>query len=290
MKDKILITGATGQLGRLVIESLLKKLPAQQLIAGVRSIDKAADLKEQGIDVRVADYNRPETFTTALQGVDKVLLISSSEVGQRLPQHKTVIDAAKEAGVKLLAYTSLLHADSSPLKLLADEHWPTEQALQASGVPFVILRNGWYTENYAASVPAAIANSALFGAAGDGRISSAARQDYADAAAEVLVKDISTVAGETFELAGDESYTLADLAAEISKQTGKEIPYNNLPEQDYGQALQSAGLPEPIAQLLAVSDTAAAAGALFDDSGVLSQLLGRKTTPLAEVVTDFIEA
>ena len=283
MSAKIFVTGANGQLGRLVIDALLTKVPAKQLVAGVRTLQKAADLVALGVEVRETDYNRPETLEQAFAGIDKLLLISSSEVGKRLPQHQAVIAAAQQAEVKQLVYTSLLHADTSVLKLLADEHWPTEQAIHASGLPFVILRNGWYTENYVASVPAVINNGAFYGSAGEGRIASAARKDYATAAAVVLTSG-ENYQGQTLELAGDESYTLGELAAVVSQLTGKAIPYHNLSAEDYSGALVAAGLPEPIAQLLAVSDSAAEQGALFDDSHVLQQLIGRKTTPLKESI------
>ncbi len=283
MSAKIFVTGANGQLGRLVIDALLARVPAKQIVAGVRTPEKADELVALGVEVRETDYNRPETLEQAFVGIDKLLLISSSEVGKRLPQHQAVIAAAQQAEVKQLVYTSLLHADRSVLKLLADEHWPTEQAIQASGLPFVILRNGWYTENYVASVPAAINNGAFYGSAGEGRIASAARQDYAEAAAVVLTSG-EKYQGQTLELAGDESYSLGELAAVVSQLTGKAIPYHNLSAEDYSGALVAAGLPEPIAQLLAVSDSAAEQGALFDDSHVLQQLIGRKTTPLKELI------
>ena len=277
----IAITGATGQLGRLVIQNLLKTVPAGQIVAAVRSPEKAADLAALGMQVRQADYAQPATLEAAFQGVDKLLLISSSEVGQRAPQHAAVIAAAQKAGVKLLAYTSILHADSSPLGLAA-EHKETEAMLRASGLPFVLLRNGWYTENYTASVPAALQYGAVMGSAKDGRIASAARADYAAAAAAVLAKDDQ--AGKVYELAGDSAYTLSDLATEIAQQSGKPVVYNDLPEADYKAALVQVGLPEGFAALLADSDVGASKGALFDDSHQLSQLIGRPTTPLAEVV------
>lgn len=277
----IAITGATGQLGRLVIQSLLKTVPAAQIVAAVRSPDKAQDLAALGVQGRKADYTQPDTLDVALKGVQKLLLISSSEVGQRTAQHKAVIDAAQRAQVQLLAYTSVLRADSSPLGLAA-EHVETEKLLRASGLPVVVLRNGWYTENYTASVPAALAHGAVLGAASHGRIASAARADYADAAAAVLATEGQ--AGKVYELAGDSAYTLADLAAEIARQSGKSVVYKDLPEAEYQAALVQVGLPAGFAALLADSDAAAAKGALFDDGRQLSQLIGRATTPLATTV------
>jgi len=277
----IAITGATGQLGRLVIAALLKKIPAGQIVAAVRSPEKAKDLAELGVDVRQADYTQPATLDSAFKGVDKVLLISSNEVGQRATQHLAVIDAAKRAGVKLIAYTSLLHADTTSLGLV-DEHRATEAALQASGLPAAILRNGWYTENYAASIVPALAHNAFIGAAGEGRISSAARQDYAEAAAEVLV--LENQGGKIYELGGDDNYTLAEFSAEIARQSGKKVEYVNLPQAEFAKALVGAGLPEGFADLLANSDAGAAKDDLFDDSHTLSKLIGRATTPYQDVI------
>ncbi len=278
----IVVTGASGQLGRLVIQSLLRRqVPASQIVAAVRTPAKAADLAALGVQVRAADYTQPDTLDAALAGAEKVLLISSNEVGQRAPQHQNVIDAARRAGVNLLAYTSLLRADTSPLGLAA-EHVATEEALKASGVPHVLLRNGWYTENYLASVAPALQHGAFIGSAGEGRIASAARADYAEAAAAALT--LPDQAGRVHELAGDSAYTLAELAAELSRQSGKTVPYVNLPEADYAAALVGAGLPEGFAALLADSDVGASRGALFDDSHQLSTLIGRATTPLAELM------
>ena len=277
----IAVTGATGQLGRLVIAALLKKVPANQIIAAVRSPEKAKDLTDLGVQVRQADYSKPETLDSAFKGAEKLLLISSSEVGQREAQHNAVIAAAKRAGVKLLAYTSLLHADKSPLGL-GVEHRATEKALSEAGIPFVLLRNGWYTENYAASIAPALAHNAFIGSVGEGRISSAARQDYAEAAAAVLV--LEDQGGKIYELAGDESYTLAEFSAEIAHQSGKKVDYVNLPEAEFAKALLGAGLPEGLANMLADSDAGAEKGGLFDDSHTLSKLIGRPTTPVKEVI------
>lgn len=277
----IVVTGATGQLGRLVIGSLLKKVPAADLVAAVRNVEKAKDIAALGIQVRQADYNQPSSWDAAVQGADKVLLISSSEIGQRTEQHRVVIDAAKRAGVKLLAYTSVLHADTSSLGL-AGEHRETETALRDSGLPFVLLRNGWYTENYTMGIPNALLLGAVYGCAGDGRISSAVRADYAEAAAVVLTGD--NQAGMVYELAGDTAYTLNEFSAEISRQSGKSIGYVNLPEAEYKKALLDAGLPQSLAELLADSDAAVSKGALFDDGKQLSELIGRPTSTLAAAI------
>lgn len=278
----IVVTGASGQLGRLVIEALLKKFPAAEIVAVVRSLEKVRDLAARGVRVRQADYNQPATLDAAFKGADKLLLISSSELGQRTSQHRAVIEAAQRAGVRLLAYTSLLNAAASPLGL-AKEHRETEEMLRESGLPHVLLRNGWYTENYAAGAAAALAHGAVFGSAGVGRIASAARADYAAAAAAVLGLDDQ--GGRVYELAGDTAYTLAELAAEIARQTGRAIEYKNLPEADYRGALIGAGLPEGLAAMLADSDVGASKGGLFDDSRQLSRLIGRPTTPLASSIS-----
>jgi NAD(P)H dehydrogenase (quinone) len=283
----IVVTGATGQLGRLVIQALLKTQPASEVIAAVRSPEKAADLAALGVQVRRADYNEPATLDAAVEGADKLLLISSSEIGRRAVQHRAAIEAAKRSGVELIGYTSVLRADTTPLGLAA-EHRETEAALRASAVPFVLLRNGWYTENYTHSLAFALEHGAILGCAGNGRIASAARADYAEAAAIVMTRDAQ--AGRVYELAGDTAYALADLAAEVTRQSGKKVEYRNLSEPEYKEALIEVGLPEAVAALLSDSDTAASKGALFDDGDQLSQLLGRPTTPLAAVVAAALAA
>lgn len=274
----IAITGATGQLGQLAVAALQKIVPSSQIVAIVRNPAKADALAQQGVVVRQADYGDEAALTRALEGVKKLLLISSSEVGQRTAQHRNVINAAKAAGVSFIAYTSLLHADTSPLGLAA-EHIETEKLLAASGIPYALLRNGWYSENYLASAPPALEHGVFIGAAGDGKIASATREDYAAAAAKVVSEDGH--AGKVYELAGDQAWTLSELAAELSKQSGKNVVYQNLSEADYAAALRGVGLPDAFASLLANSDTGASKGGLFDDSHTLSKLIGRPTTPIA---------
>lgn len=277
----IALTGATGQLGQFVVEELLRTVAAKQIVAIVRNPAKAEALSKQGVLVRQADYGDQAALTQALAGVDKLLLISSSEVGQRAAQHRNVINAAKAAGVKFIAYTSLLHADKSPLGLHV-EHVETEKMLAESGIPYALLRNGWYSENYLASAPAALAHGVFIGAAGDGKIASATRADYAAAAARVISEEGH--AGKVYELAGDNGWTLSELAALLSKASGKNIVYQNLSEADFAAALKGAGLPDVFANLLADSDAGAAKGGLFDDSKTLSKLIGRPTTPIADSV------
>lgn len=280
-QPRILVTGASGQLGRLAIARLLETVPADHVAALVRDRARAAALPP-GIRVLEGDYERPESLAAACAGVDRLLLISSSELGRRVAQHRNVIAAARQAGVGLVAYTSVLHADRSALGL-AEEHRQTEAALAESGTPFVLLRNGWYTENYAGFFPVALAQGAMIGCAGEGRIAAAARADYAAAAAAVLTA-AENAAGRIYELAGDTAFTLAELAAELSRQSGKAIAYRDLTQADYQAALVGAGLPAPVAALLADSDAAAAKGALFDDGKELGRLIGRATTPLAETI------
>ncbi len=277
---KIGITAATGQLGKLVVESLKQKVASENIVVLVRTPEKASDL---GVEAKAFDYSNKESQVEALKGIDTLLLISGSEVGQRETQHANVIASAKEAGVKKIVYTSVLHADTSTLSL-AVEHIATEKNLKESGLTYTILRNGWYTENYAGSIGGALAGGAFIGSVGDGKISSAARIDFAEAAATVLATEGHD--GKVYELAGDTAYTLTDLAAEISAQTGKTLPYANLPEAEYAKILTSFGLPEFLAQAIASWDVSASKGDLFDDSKTLSALIGRPTTPLAETVKE----
>ncbi|WAJ38785.1 SDR family oxidoreductase [Pseudomonas sp. GOM7] len=289
MSETILITGAAGQLGRLVIAALQRRAPAAKLVGLVRDASRAGDLAAQGVELRVADYRDPQALASALTGIDRVLLISSSEVGQRTAQHRNVVAAAVAAGVRLIAYTSLLHADSSPMAL-AVEHRETEEAIRGSGLPFTLLRNGWYSENYTQGVAAALEHGVVLGAAADGKLSLAARSDYAEAAAVVVAGDVAVHAGKVYELAGDQACTLADFAAEISRQSGKPVRYQDLPEADYKAALIGVGLPEGFAELLAESDAKAAQGSLFEPGKALSQLIGRPSTPLSETVAAALAA
>ncbi|MGA5106011.1 SDR family oxidoreductase [Streptomyces cellulosae] len=276
----IVVTGASGKLGRHVVEQLLEKVPAGQVTAVVRSPEKVADLAERGVRVAVADYNAPETFDGLFAAGDKVLLISGNEFDKgRVRQHSVVIDAAKAAGVALLAYTS---APGSLTAALADDHRGTERALLDSGVPYVLLRNGWYHENYTENLAPVLEHNAVIAAAGEGRVSSASRADYAAAAVAVLTGEGHE--NTTYELGGDEAWSFAEYAAELSRQTGREIVYNPVTPEALTGILTGAGLPEPVAATFAGVDAAIAKGELVVDSGDLSRLAGRPTTPLAEAI------
>ncbi|MFY1828501.1 SDR family oxidoreductase [Myxococcus fulvus] len=278
----IAVTGATGHLGRHVIDQLLRKVPATQVVAVVRSPDKAKDLAGRGVQVRQGDYEKPATLDAAFQGIDSLLLISSNEVGKRLSQHEAAIAAAKKAGVQRVAYTSLLHADTSGISL-APEHLATEKALRASGLPFILLRNGWYLENYTENLGSALQHGVLLGAAKEGRIAAAARADFAAAAVAVLTTPGHE--GKVYELAGDSPFTMAELALEVSRQSGKPVAYNDMPQDKYEETLRGFGLPGPVAQMLASADAGIARGELDDRSGELRRLIGRDTTPLAQAVS-----
>lgn len=280
---KIGVTGATGQLGTIVIKELKKRVPNDEIVALVRSPEKASNL---GVETRKFDYNNRDGLTESLKGIDRLLLISSNEIGQRAKQHLNVIEAAWENGVKWIVYTSLLHADKSSLSL-ATEHHTTEQAIIDSGIDYTILRNGWYTENYANSIKGAVDGGAYIGSASNGRISSASRADYAEAAAVVITNESHK--GKIYELAGDDSYTLHDLAAEVSKQSGKKIPYKNLTEGEYIDALKSFNVPGPLAEAIAGWDVSASNDDLYDDSHQLSLIIGRPTTPLSESVREALK-
>ena len=277
----IVVTGATGQLGRLVVECLLTKVAPNQIVAAVRNPGKAADLAAQGVQVREADYGKPATLDSAFAGATNVLLISSTSLGLRVAEHAAVIDAAKKADVQLLAYTSVINADRSTL-LVTPDHIATEQYLLASGIPWVLLRNGWYLENRTANLAASVQHGAIFGCAGDGRTSAAARADFAEAAAVVLTS--AGHAGKTYELAGDESPTMQEFAAEVSKQVGNQVTYRDLPEKKYQEVLEQVGLPPVLANLVADSDTKAKQGQLYSSSRALSELIGHPTMSLSTAI------
>ncbi|MEV5382441.1 SDR family oxidoreductase [Streptomyces sp. NPDC052721] len=277
----IVVTGATGHLGRHVVEQLLEKVPAEQITAVVRDEAKAAGFAARGVRLAVADYNVPETFDGLFAAGDKVLLISGNEFDKgRVGQHTVVIEAAKAAGVALLAYTS---APGTLTASLADDHRATEQVLLASGLPYSLLRNGWYHENYTENLAPVLEHNAVVAAAGDGRVSSAARADYAAAAVAVLTGEGHE--NTTYELGGDEAWSFAEYAAELSRQTGREIVYNPVSVEALTGILTGAGVPAPVAGILAGVDASIEKGELVVSSGDLSRLTGRPATPLAEAVT-----
>ena len=276
------VTGSTGHLGRLVIDRLLDTVAPGDIIAIARTPEKASDLAERGVVVREGDYDRPDTLGPALEGVDRLLLVSASKPGERARQHRAVIDAAVAEGVGRLVYTSILHADTSEIGL-AEEHRQTEADIASSGLPHAFLRNGWYTENYTGSAGDAVQHGTVLGSAGDAAVAPATRADLAEAAAAVLIQDDP---GQTvYELAGT-PFTMPQYAAELAAQSGKEVVYSDLSEENYRAALQDMGLPEPVARMIAQADAAAADGALYDDSGDLSRLINRRPTPLSAAVSD----
>jgi NAD(P)H dehydrogenase (quinone) len=282
----IVVTGATGSLGRHVVEQLLEKVPAEQITAVVRNAEKAADFAARGVKIALADYNAPASFDGLFSAGDKVLLISGNEFDKgRVQQHTAVIDAAKAAGVALLAYTS---APGTLTAALADDHRGTEEALTTSGVPYVLLRNGWYHENYTENLAPVLEYNAVVAAAGEGRVSSASRADYAAAAVAVLTGEGHE--NKTYELGGDEAWSFAEYAAELSRQTGKEIGYSAVSTDALIGILTGAGLPEPFAATLAGVDASIEKGELVVSSGDLSRLAGRPTTPFAEAIAAAVKA
>lgn len=277
----IVVTGATGALGRLVIDELLARVPAGQIVAVVRDEAKAAGIADRGVGLRVADYSRPETLAGAFQAGDVVLLISGNEPGRRVDQHTAVINAAKDAGVARIAYTGILGGPDADFALAA-EHKATEQAVLDSGLTYTFLRNGWYTENYTAQIPVQLEHGVV-GATGEGRIGAAARQDFAAAAAAVLTGEGHE--NKAYELSGDQAWTLAEYAAELSRQSGKEVAHADVPPEALKGILLGAGLPEPFAEILVDVDVAGISrGLLEGGSGDLSRLIGRPTTPLADTI------
>ncbi|MFI6145488.1 SDR family oxidoreductase [Streptomyces sp. NPDC051109] len=277
----IVVTGATGALGRLVVEELLSEVPAERVAVVVRSEEKAADLAARGVEVRVADYDAPETLAGAFRSGDRVLLISGNEVGRRVPQHLAVIEAARAAGVAQLAYTGILGGPEADFDL-ADEHKVTEQAILDSGLPHTFLRNGWYHENYTGHLGTVLEHGAVVGSAGAGRIASAARADYAAAAAAVLTGEGHL--NQVYELSGDSAWSLAEYAAEVAAQTGKEVAYSEVPAETHLSILTGAGVPEGFAAILVDVDAAISRGRLAHTGGDLSRLIGRPTTPVADAI------
>lgn len=284
----VAITGVTGHLGRLVVESLLARIvPADQIVATGRNLSKLADLADQGVQTHASDYNDVDSLREVFSRADRVLFVSGNEVGQRITQHRNVIQAAKDVGVQLIAYTSIANADRTTMQLAA-EHQATEQLLAESGVPFALLRNSWYIENYTAQLPTYLEYGAVVGSAGEGRASAATRADYAEAAAAVMIGEDQ--AGKVYELGGDDAFTMAELADEVSRASGRPVTYQDLPVEEYTQVLVKAGVPEPYAAALAESDRGVARGDLLVTSGDLSRLIGHPTTSMAAAVQAAVSA
>jgi NAD(P)H dehydrogenase (quinone) len=280
--ETILVTGATGNLGSKIVQSLLQKAPQAKVIAGARKQEKAAALVGKGAEFRALDYDQPDTIEAALKGVTRVVLVSGTDVGRRVPQHKAVIDAAKRAGVKLLGYTSILRATESPL-LLAQEHRGTEEVLAASGLPHILLRHGWYTENSTATAPLSVKFGVVQSCAADGRYSTATRQDYAEGDAALILRDGHSP-GQRYELAGSTSWSKGEYAALLSRLSGKPVTYQAMSQPDFAASLVAAGLPEIVAKIISDSDAGAANGWLQDDSRTLEKVLGRPTQTLEKIV------
>ena len=281
----IAITAATGQLGRLVVEDLLQRVPADQIVAVVRSPEKAAALSERGVQVREGDYTRPETLQSAFAGVDKVLLISGTDLGQRVAQHSAVVEAAAKNGVGHLVYTSAPYADTTSL-IVAPEHKATEAVIRESGIPFTFLRNGWYTENYGQQVAQGATEGTFVSSAGEGRVASAARADYAAAAAVVLTTEGHE--NKVYELTGDVAWTFDDFAAAIAAATGKEVKVTHVSPEQHKEILAGAGLPAEVIGFVTGLDANIAEGTLGHTPGDLSRLIGRPTTPIAETIPTLI--
>ncbi|MFJ4440042.1 SDR family oxidoreductase [Streptomyces sp. NPDC088923] len=283
----IVVTGATGHLGRLVLAGLLEKVPASELAAVVRSEEKGAEFAAKGIELRIADYDKPETLKDAFHAGDRVLFISGSEVGKRAAQHTAVVEAAKAAGVAQLAYTGVLGGPDADFAL-ADEHKITEQAILDSGVPYTFLRNGWYDDMYVAQLPVYLANGAVLGSSGEGRIAPAPREDYAEAAVAVLTGEGHL--DKAYELSGDVAWTMSEFAAEIARQWGKPVVFTNVAPEQYKQVLLGAGLPEPMADILVDVESAIERGSLAGTTDDLSRLIGHRTTPIADSIAAGLKA
>lgn len=279
------VTGATGKLGRLVLDELLAKADPGDVVALARDPGALADYAAKGVQVRQADYDDPASLDAALAGVDRVLMISGNAVGQRERQHGAVIDAAKKAGVGYLAYTSVLNAQDSKL-LLAAEHVLTENLLARSGLNYDVLRMPWYSENYTGALAPAIAQGAIYGATGDGRLSTATRADLAGGAVGAL---LGSEGGKIYEFAGDQSWSMAEFAEEVGRQAGKPVAYVNQSEADYARTLEGAGLPPPAAGFLASTSYLAGFGELHSESKDLSTLSGRPTTPISATIAEALK-
>lgn len=276
----ILITGATGQLGGIVVENLLEKVPARQIAVLVRDENKAADLKAKGVEVRVGSYHDAASLANAMSGIDKVLLISSNDFNNRLGQHKNVIDAAKNAGVKHILYTgvTMKNINESPLKPLLADHYQTEDYIEESGLTYTFLQNSLYFEVIPLFVGANVLETGIFFPASDGKVAFAARQDLGETTATILATEGHE--NKTYNLTGATAYSFADVAASLSEFTGKAVSYTSPEPVAFEAMLKQFGLPEGIV-LMSVLFAAGIQNGDFDlPSPTLEQLLGRKTTNL----------
>jgi NAD(P)H dehydrogenase (quinone) len=278
------VTGATGKLGGLVVDALLERgIPANQIVAGGRNADRLKELQARGVRTARIDLNDRDSLRRAFRGADKLLLVSGTETGQRVRQHRNAISAANDAGVGLVAYTSIVRADSTTL-ILAAEHRATEDMLRESQLPFVFLRHSWYMENYTSQIPVYLRQRAILGCADDGRVSAATHADLAGAAAAVLTSEGLDHA--VYELGGDDAFTMSELAAEISTQTGQTVQYQDFSVDAYTKLLVRGGVPPADAALIADGDRGVAAGELLVETGDLSRLIGRPTERLSEAIAD----
>jgi NAD(P)H dehydrogenase (quinone) len=283
----IVVTGATGRLGHLVVDALLRRgLAPDEIVATGRNVDKAKDLADRGVTVRRTDFADSESLVAAFRGADRVLLVSADNPAERVANHVRAIDAARAAGVQWVAYTSQSNAETAQM-LLAQAHRETEHYLKNSGLRYVILRNGWYLENYTSFLPITLGQGFLVGSAGEGRINPVAIADLAEAAAVVLTSDGHE--GQFYELGGDQDFSLAELAATISTVTGRQIEYRDVPPQEMAETLAGAGLPAEVGQVFADSDLGLARGELLASGGTLRRLIGRPTTTAAEVISAAVQ-
>ncbi|MDF2389207.1 SDR family oxidoreductase [Nostoc ellipsosporum NOK] len=289
MTQTLLVTGASGKLGRAVVNHLLDtfNVPAERIIATTRTPANLGDLAARGVTVRQADFDDAASMAKAFKGADRLLVISTDELaiqGKRREQQVAAVTAASKAGVAHLLYTSLPNPEPGSAVLFAPDHYDTEQAIKASGVPYTIFRNGWYAENLFMSAPQILASGRWYSSAGEGRISYCARDDMAAAIAGGLASGASE--SKTYTLTGPQAYTTAEVAALITEVTGKPIEVVQLSDEALTEGIKAAGLPEPIARVLVSFDTAARAGDLGMVTDAVEKLSGRKPTTLKQ----FLEA
>ncbi|MGO4692449.1 NAD(P)H-binding protein [Glaciibacter sp. 2TAF33] len=278
----VVVTGATGHLGRLIVESLLARgVAAERIVAGGRRLDKLDDLSERGVRVARVDYSDEASLAAAFAAADTLVLVSGSEVGSRIGQHQAAVDAARAAGIRRIVYTSAPHADSTTL-VLAPEHIATENLIRESGLAFTFLRNGWYSENYLGALYQAATTGEIVASVGDARVASASRADFAEAAAAVVIGDGHD--GAVYELTGDHAWDFAELAEAASEVLGTPVVYRSVTPEEHEAELIAAGLPTGTAGFIVALDGNIRDGLLAHTPGDLARLIGRPTTPLAEAL------